>query len=381
MARILMLHGSSDLYGASKIFLNSIAALQKSGHQVTVVLSEDGPLAKELLALGVDLHLQKLGILRRKYFNLPGLFNRIKTIWKAKIFLDRLIFEKEITHLYSNTSAVLVGAFAAKKGRIRHIWHLHEILVGPKWFADLLGNVINKYADVVIVVSQAVWDNWKSKVSESKMLLLYNGIDYSPYLLQSKDIRNEIPKAKDKILIGMIGRINHWKGQPYFLDMVKVLVEEHQDIHFLIVGDAFPGTEHFVTEMLKKIEILGLQQHVTYLGYREDIPAILKSLDIFVLPSILPDPLPTVILEAMASAKPVVATHHGGACEMIIQNETGFLIPWDNAEVGAQCIGKLIIDKNKREEMGVKGKERVLKKFSPEAYQTEFIKLFEDVKN
>ncbi len=380
MARILMLHGSSDLYGASKIFLNSIAALREAGHQVTVVLSEDGPLAKELESLGIDLHLHKLGILRRKYFNLPGLLNRVKTIWKAKKFLEKLITEKQITHLYSNTSAVLVGAFVAKKRDIRHIWHLHEILVGPQWFVSLMGMLINRYADLVVVVSQAVWDNWKSKVSESKMHLLYNGIDYSPYLLQSTDIRNEIPEADGKILIGMIGRVNHWKGQPYFLDMAKVLIQEYQNIHFLIVGDAYPGTEVYITDMLEKIESLGLQRHITYLGYREDIPAILKSLDIFVLPSILPDPLPTVILEAMASSKPVIATQHGGACEMIIHDETGYLIPWDNAEVGAQFIGKLIADKNKREEMGEKGKVRVLEKFSSDTYQTKFIKLFGDVK-
>lgn len=375
-----MLHGSSDLYGASKIFLNSITALREAGHQVTVVLSEDGPLAKELESSGIELHFQKMGILRRKYFNLPGLLNRAKTIWKAKKFLEKLITEKQITHLYSNTSAVLVGAFVAKERGIRHIWHLHEILVGPQWFVSLMGMLINRYADLVVVVSQAVWDNWKSKVSESKMLLLYNGIDYSPYLLQSTDIRNEIPKAEGKILIGMIGRVNHWKGQPYFLEMAKELIHEYQNIHFLIVGDAYPGTEAFVTEMLEKIKTLGLNEHITYLGYREDIPAILQSLDIFVLPSTLPDPLPTVILEAMASSKPVIATQHGGACEMIIHNETGYLIPWSNAKEGAQFIGKLIADKTKREEMGAKGKVRVLEKFSSDTYQTKFIKLFGDVK-
>jgi len=377
MAHILMLHGSSDLYGASKIFLNSITALQKAGHQVTVVLSEGGPLAKELESSGVDLHLYKLGILRRKYFNLSGLLDRGKAIWKAKKFLEGLIIKKQITHLYSNTSAVLVGAFVAKKTGIKHIWHLHEILVHPKWFASLMGNLINRYSDLVVVVSQAVWDNWKIKVSETKMVLLYNGIDYTPYLLQSKDIRNEIPEAKGRILIGMIGRVNHWKGQTYFLEMAKELTRQYQNIHFLIVGDAYPGTEHFVTELLEKIEFLGLEGHITYLGYREDIPAILRSLDIFVLPSVQPDPLPTVILEAMASSKPVVATNHGGACEMIIPNQTGYLIPWDNVEVGAQFIGKLVSEEDQREEMGEKGKERVLDKFSQETFQRNFIRLFE----
>ncbi|WP_373523539.1 glycosyltransferase family 4 protein, partial [Aquiflexum sp.] len=288
-----------------------------------------------------------------------------------------LIKEKKITHVYSNTAAVLVGALAAKSTGTKHIWHLHEILVSPKWFVLLMGKMINRYADKVVVVSQAVWDSWKVWVDESKMVLLYNGIDYDPYLQDSPNILHEIPSEKDKLFIGMIGRVSHWKGQLYFLDIAKLLLEKHQNIHFLIVGDAYPGTENFVTEMLAKIKTLALEKEVTYLGYREDIPDILRSLDIFVLPSILPDPLPTVVLEAMASAKPVVATAHGGACEMLLDGETGFLIPWDKADKAAAAIEKLILDKYKRLEMGSNGRKRVLEEFSPKAYQSNFVKLFE----
>lgn len=377
MASILMLHGSSDLYGASKIFLKSVTALKTAGYEVYIVLSEDGPLVKALEGSGAVVYLHKLGILRRKYFNPSGFINRAKTIRKAKGFLETLIIEKHITHVYSNTAAVLVGALAARNTGTKHIWHLHEILVSPKWFVQLMGKMINRYADTVVVVSQAVWDNWKVWVDESKMVLLYNGIDYDSYLQDSPNILLEIPSAKDKVIIGMIGRVSHWKGQLYFLDIAKQLLEKHKNIHFLIVGDAYPGTEQFVTEMLAKIKTLALEKEVTFLGYREDIPDILQSLDIFVLPSILPDPLPTVILEAMASAKPVVATAHGGACEMLMDGETGYLIPWDNAGQAAAAIDKLILDKNRRLEMGSKGRKRVLEKFSPEAYQTNFVKLFE----
>lgn len=378
MASILMLHGSSDLYGASKIFLKSVSALKDAGHEVFVVLSEDGPLVHELKDSGAVVILHKLGILRRKYFSPSGLVNRFRAILKAKGFLENLIKEKKITHLYSNTAAVLVGALAAKNTGTRHIWHLHEILVSPKWFVQLMGKMINRYGDTVVVVSQAVWDSWQVWVDPSKMVLLYNGIDYGPYLQESPNILPQIPSAQNKILIGMIGRVSHWKGQSYFLEIAKALLEKHQNIHFLIVGDAYPGTEHFVTEMLEKIKSLELEKEVTYLGYREDIPDILRSLDIFVLPSILPDPLPTVILEAMASAKAIAATAHGGACEMLVDGETGILIPWDDATKAAKLIEKLILDKNKRLDLGIKGRKRVLEKFSPKAYQSNFVRIFEN---
>jgi glycosyltransferase involved in cell wall biosynthesis len=375
---ILMLHGSSDLYGASKIFLESVRALKLAGFGVVIVLSEDGPLVEELKSLQATIYIYKLGILRRKYFNAAGLFNRLKTTLKAKAFLEKLMINNHITHVYSNTSAVLVGAFLGRKKGVRHIWHLHEILFSPRWFVRRMGKIINRNADQVVVVSQAVWDNWKDKIDKSKMVLLHNGIDYRPYLETKTNIRNEIPGSEGKILIGMIGRINPWKGQGYFLDIAKILNQKFENLHFVVVGDAFPGTEQLVTEMQEKIEASGMQSHVTYLGFRRDIPEILNSLDIFVLPSTLPDPFPTVILEAMASGKPVAATAHGGANEMILEGETGFLIPWDDAEAAARKISLLIESEALRKEMGEKGKSRVLKEFSPEAFQNKFLRLFEN---
>lgn len=375
---ILMLHGSSDLYGASKIFLESVQALQHVGHGVVVVLSEDGPLVEELKTLNTEVHIHKLGILRRKYFNASGLLNRVKTTLKAKAFLEALMVKKHITHIYSNTSAVLVGAFLARK-KVKHIWHLHEILLSPGWFVWLMGKIINRNADQVVVVSQAVLDNWKDKVDGSKMVLLHNGIDYQPFLETKNDIRNEIPGSEGKVLIGMIGRINPWKGQGYFLDIAHLLVQKHVNVHFVVVGDAYPGTEHLVIEMKEKIEKSELQHHVSYLGFRRDIPEILNALDIFVLPSILPDPFPTVILEAMASGRPVIATAHGGAKEMILEGRTGYLIPWDDAESAARTISFLLENEPMRTEMGEKGRVRVLDKFSPEAFQSKFINLFENV--
>lgn len=372
-----MLHGSSDLYGASKIFLESVRSLKHEGFGVVVVLSEDGPLVKELQSLGTIIHIHKLGILRRKYFSPTGLINRIKTILKAKSFLEELMTKYPISHVYSNTSAVLVGAFLVRKIGVKHVWHLHEILLSPSWFVWMMGKIINRNSDKVVVVSQAVWDNWKRQIDESKLVLVYNGINYQPYLKNKADFRAENAGLENKVLLGMIGRVNHWKGQGYFLDIANILVKHHDNVHFILVGDAFPGTEYLVHEMNQKIENLDLKSYVSYLGFRNDIPEILRAVDIFVLPSILPDPFPTVILEAMASGKPVIATAHGGAKEMILAGETGILIPWDNSELAAEAISGLITNKELREKMGEKGQTRVLEKFSPEVYQKNFTSLFE----
>jgi glycosyltransferase involved in cell wall biosynthesis len=371
-----MLHSSSDLYGASKIFLITALLLRDSGCYVKVVLSEEGPLADQLQREGINVSIIRLGVLRRKYFNPSGLINRLGVLKSAYKQILKLLKEENINHIYSNTTAVLVGAWVARSQKIYHTWHIHEIIVQPIWLAALLGKIVESSSDQVIVVSEAVKYFWSKYVSSEKIKVVYNGIDYTPYFEPKRKIRNELAIGNDYLLVGMVGRVSHWKGQSYFLDVADQLCRSYSNLVFIIVGDAFPGSEHLIEEMRQKIKNIGLEKRVHTLGFRSDVPEILSELDIFVLPSILPDPFPTVILEAMASRKPVVATTHGGACEMIKENDTGYLIPWDDASKAAAKMIPLIEGEELRLEMGKKGRERVLEYFSLEAFQRNMEKCF-----
>ena|SRR5690554_458365 len=377
--RILMLHSSSDMYGASKIFYITVLLLRDAGHVVHVVLSEEGSLADQLRKEGVEVSILRLGILRRKYFTPQGLFNRLSVLKKAHRSLVDLVKQKRISHIYSNTTAVLVGAWVANELKIFHTWHIHEIIAQPKWLGWILGKMVGRYADQVIVVSDAVKCFWQPFMANKELTVVYNGIDYAPYIDPPSSLRKELSIPEEIVLVGMIGRISHWKGQAYFLEMAKLLSLSHQRLAFVIAGDAFPGSEYLVAEMQQKIAALGLEENVFTLGFRTDVPEIMAALDVFVLPSIQPDPLPTVILEAMASGKPVVATSHGGAREMIKENETGYLIPWDNAPKAAEIILPLVKDAALRQEMGRNGRRRVLQHFSLEAFRRNIAERFYDV--
>jgi len=275
----------------------------------------------------------------------------------------------EVDIIYSNTTGVLAGAFVAKKFKKPHIWHIHEIITQPGWFLKLLGWIVNRYSDKVIVVSTAVMKHWEKYISIKKIHRVYNGINYKEYLVSDgSKIRNEINRTKDEILIGMIGRVHYWKGQSYFLEMTKYLSEEFKNIRFIMVGDAFPGYEYLYDNLKDQKAKAGISDIVVDLGYRKDIPEILAALDIFILPSILPDPFPTVILEAMASGKAVCATAHGGALEMIENGKSGVHIPWDDAKKGAVIISTVIGNEEYRMELGNNGRQRVLENFSEYSY-------------
>lgn len=377
----LILHSSSDLYGASRCVFRTVDALEASGFQSIVVLSDEGPLAAMLREKGTAVSIVKLGIMRRKYMNPKGLLNRLKCLYKANGALSKLIKKENVSLVYSNTAAVWIGAWLAKKKRLRHIWHIHEIIVTPTWFKKFIEKYVTYTGDLALCVSQAVIENMKPNVPAYMMKLVYNGIDYLPFKEAHYDLKAELGIAKDTILIGMIARVHFWKGQPYFLDVAKALAARHDHLHFVMVGDAFEGYEYLYDEINAKVEANGLTDKVSNLGYRTDIPKIMSGLDIFMLPSVLPNPLPTTVLEAMAAAKPVIATAHGGATEMVIDGETGYLVPWDEAEKASLAFDELIESPSKRHSMGQAGQERVIEHFSIEAYKENMGKVFREVMN
>ncbi|RZL19667.1 MAG: glycosyltransferase family 1 protein [Pedobacter sp.] len=373
---ILILNSTSDLYGSSKILIYVLKALIKKGHNPVVVLSEEGPLIAELEQLNVKITIIRLGILRRKYFNLPGLFNRLSVSFKAWRSLSRVIKEEKIDHIYSNTTGVLIGAFLAKRKNIRHTWHVHEIITDPKFFSKMIGYLLKNYSDGIIVVSNAVKNHWKNFTGAEKITRIYNGIDCAPFENVNATLKRELNIDEKDVLIGMIGRVNHWKGQGYFLEIAKGLLSKDPSLKFVLAGDAYPGNEDLVVALENNIRNSGLSDCVHYIGFRKDIPNLIRSFDIFISPSILPDPFPTVILESMAASTPVVATRHGGAVEMVADKVTGILIPVNNAVAAAELILPLAKSEQMRIEMGKAGNQRIHNLFSHESFDRSIAAFF-----
>ncbi len=387
--RILLLHSSSDIYGASKIFLQTVALLRKRGHDCTVALSSMGPLQEELEKHGSKVQIINLGILRRQYFNPIGIINRFIKLRNASKQLSAIIQSEQIELVYSNTAAVLIGAWVARKNKIAHYWHLHEIIEKPKVLHAFLVWCMQTGADKIITVSDAVSACWKDA---GKIVRVYNGIEPIPQIATT-NLRAQYNIPDDAIVLGVAGRIHIIKGQSYFLNIASELLKLQSNtntstkIYFLIAGDPFPGQEYLVDQMLTKINELHLNNTVHYIGMVQNMADFYNAIDVLVVSSVLPDSLPTVILEAMQFSLPVVATAQGGAMEMIISqnnnythnastNPTGILIPINNATVAAENINQLI-SKDIRLQMGAAGKQRVEEYFSVSAFEKNILSVIE----
>jgi glycosyltransferase involved in cell wall biosynthesis len=379
--KVLVLHSSSDLYGASNSVVRSLMALRHVGLEPTLLLSEAGPLCQKVEALGIEVRILRLGVIRRKYFNLSGLLNRKYYILRASLKIRRII-EKECFELVlTNTTVIFSGAFAAKLAGVKHIWHVRETITGPAFFKKFITFLLNKTGHTNFFVSNASRDNYLPKIQIEKTQVIYNGIDYSKFVANAYDLKNELDIAPDNILISMVARVNLLKGQKYFLEIAKLLLSKNNNIHFVLAGDTFPGYEYLLEELREFIVSNNLVYNVTDLGFRTDAYNIMGGSDIFVLPSIQPDSLPTTVLEAMAAAKPVIATALGGSTEMVVNGETGFLIPHDDAKVAAEKIQALIDKPELRRQMGIKGQDRLKQYFSIDAYLENFGKAVLEVMN
>jgi len=146
-------------------------------------------------------------------------------------------------------------------------------------------------------------------------------------------------------------------------------------LYFIITGDAFPGYEYLVDDIQNFIKKNQLGGRIFYTGFEDKMDKFYSSIDLLILPSQLPDPLPTVVLEAMQYGIPVVATAQGGALEMIAENETGIFIPMEDVTIATNKIYELL---QKKGQLAMKEKciQRVNQHFSITAFENNIANLF-----
>lgn len=381
MINILYLHAGAELYGADIILYNIVKNLDKSKFTPYVILPNDGPLVEKIRSAGVYCEVVNYPILRRKYFNPKGIIYYISEYTsKSKEIIKKLNGIK-IDIIHNNTAAVLEGIYLKKKLKAKLIIHCHEIIINPKFMNTFYAKVFSRKADLTMCVSNAVKDHLETAADfKGKIIVCYNGIDndiYNPNY-DVKGLRDELNIPQEALVVGMIGRVNAWKGQGDFLQAIETV--GHKDsVYYALIGGVFAGEEWRIDELKKKVRNSPMRDDIRLVDFRPDSYRLHNVLDIFVLPSTSPDPLPTVVLEAMASGNPVVGYRHGGVCEMCVDGKTGLLAKVCEPDDLARKIERLIEDKGLRESMGSAALERQNKEFSLEAHMRNLSEIYERI--
>lgn len=372
MKNILFLHAGAEMYGADKVMLDLIKRLDTNKYNPLVVLPTNGVLVDALKKENVKVIVMPYPIMRRKYFNPKGLIQYAFGMVKSTHEIAKIAKEHRIDLIHTNTAATLEGSFISKKLHIPQLWSIHEIIVSPKIMYTVTSRLIAKYSSVTITDSKAVKDHLDDSgyFKKDAVKVIYNGVDsnrFNPdndcsYLYEEWNI------PKTARIIGMMGRVNSWKGQGDFLKAANIIMDKFPDVYTVFVGAAFEGEEWREKELAEAIAQSPYKDRIINKGYRTDSEGIYKLYDVFVLPSTNPDPLPTVVLEAMATGKPIVGYKHGGVCEMVKDGYNGLLAKVGNPDDLAAKIEVLIENNSKREEMGKNSRRRLLENFSMETY-------------
>ncbi len=379
MKRILYLHAGAEMYGADKVLLELIKGLDSKEFEAHVILPNDGVLVEALRQVGAQVSVLDYPILRRKYFNPKGIADYIRSYNFYAKQIALYAREHSIDMVHNNTAAVLEGIYLKRKLKLPLIWHVHEIIVKPKAISDFINMLMGRYADKIVTVSQAVANHIKQSpfIKDSQVEVIYNGVDNAVYYpMDASSIREKFDIAQDALVIGMIGRVNAIKGQNDFIEAVEPLLEKNEQAVAFLAGGVFPGEEWRLEELDKRIASSSVVSQIHRIDYYDKTSELYNMFDIFVLPSIKPDSLPTVVLEAMACSKPVVGYNNGGIAEMVVDDKSGCLVKPNRPQELSNAISLLLDSSEKREKFGRVGYQRQKELFSLESYIKNFSKLY-----
>ena len=321
--------------GLQQVVVNICRTIDKDKFDVSVLSLRDmGEFVPEIEKLGI-----KVIYLSQKEHG-TDYFSFFKV---AKILKEENV---DIIHTH-NTQPFIDGTLGALLSGVKTIIHTDHARDFPDrkryMFAEWL---MSHFPYKVVGVSDDTCNNLikYEHISKDKIMTIVNGIDETFYNIEiDKDKKkHELGIKKEGPIIGLGVRLSKQKGITYLIKAMPMIINEFPDLTLVIAGD---GAERKGLE--DEAKKLGVYESIVFTGARLDIAELLKLFDLYVLPSLF-EGLPMVLLEAMASKCPIVATNVGGNYMAITHGENGSLVESCNAEIFAEEVIKVLSDRDLR---------------------------------
>jgi len=375
---------AAETGGAEKSLLDIIARLDRSRFGAALLCSEAADWLDEARLDGVSVRhvFARGGLLERTRGDLnagAGLGGRdVIGSWRHVWRLYRAIRRERPALVHTNTlkTHLLAGA-ASRMARRRLVWHLRDILEDGSALQWLL-NAARRFRPTVIAISEAVRSSLRG--ADVDVRLIYNGTDLSSFRpdRNREQTRKSLGLAARDTAIVIVGRLTPWKGHRELLRAFAAVGAMHPHLRLIVVGEVAFWEDGYETELKQLATDLGVADRVQWLGFRDDVPELLAAGDIFALPSV-DEPFGRAIVEAMAGERPVVATRSGGVPEIVIEGETGLLVPPGDDRELALALGRLAESEGLRRRMGRAGRERAMRLFDVDRTATQVQELYEEI--
>jgi len=379
--RVLQIITRMTRGGAQENTLATAAYLKKLNYEVTLITGPSWGREGEILTEAIE---QGLNVLI-----LPELVREISPVsdGKAVVKLFRLIQAGRFSTVHTHTSkAGLLGRLAAFLCKVPliihtphgHIFHSYFSPPEEKFFL-LMERIAAGWCHGLIALTQAekkehlelrvgtpeMWHVIPSGVNEKKF-----GEIPAERLAALRRVLGIPDGAK---LVAFIGRLAPIKGPRFFVEAMPLIHKQIPDIHFLIVGD---GEECSFLE--QRIRDLGMSEHVTWTGQKEEVAEYFALLDVLVVPS-LNEGMGRVIVEAGFFAKPVIGSNVGGIPDLIHHHETGWLVTPRNEKEIAGAVARLLTDRETARRLGEALKKKVLEGFTEDSMVEKIERLYREM--
>ena len=272
----------------------------------------------------------------------------------------------QLVHCNDAVSISRLGILAARLARLPCICHVRRF--------DRLGHFerwLARSVDYFIFNSGVVQQQFLGQGERpARQRVVHNGLDLDdfPLDLDGKAVRRELGLEPDAPVVGIVGRLVGWKGHDLFLRALAQVAESLPDVQGLIVGGPEVSCPHLPQELKQLAGSLGLGEAVHFTGHRQDVARMLAAMDILVHASIAPEPFGRVLIEGMAAAKPVVASTGGAVPEIVLDGETGLLVPPGDVKGFAEAVLFLLQDPARSAALGRAGRRRVEMCFTAERH-------------
>lgn len=292
-------------------------------------------------------------------------------------YIIRLVFfvrREKLNALYINTVRNISAGISGKICRIKVIYHLRGLGKHLKGIRKLRLLCLSKLVDEIVSVCERDKNSliklYPNSILFKHIKVIPNGVDLKEVSIDSQEVSKLREKYKipnDVVVIGNVASIGPGKGVSEFVEAANILRRKYKNVKFIWIGGIPFGkyTKFYFSQIKEKCSKYGLKESIFFPGEVSDVFNYISLVDIFVFPSHY-EGFPRVILEAMALAKPVVATDVGGVGELVVDSETGFMVSMGDVDGLVKMVSNLVENTLLRKKMGKKGKQRIQNHFTIE---------------
>ncbi len=362
--KILQTIRQGKIGGGESHVIDLVSHLDRSRFESVVLSFTDGPMVEKMRELGIKTHVI--------YTERPFDFRK----WKE---VRGILKEEKVDIVHAHgTRANSNTYYSASLEQIPllytvHGWSFHQdqpfLLKKLRIWGEQY--LVNKAA-LTVCVSQNNYDDAAALFGMKRATIVKYGIDLDRFDPEKTldNFRPGLPVRPDTILVGFVVRMTIQKD-PLTLVRAISLLPDYPNVKFVFIGDG-DLKEHAI----RLARELNVHERIIFMGFRQDIPEVLKGLDIYCLPSLW-EGLPIGMLEAMGMAKPVITTTVDGAKEVIRNGENGLLVPVRSPRRLSEALSELIADASLREKLGENARRTVIESFNVKQMTKKIENLYE----